>query len=303
MDDAVPRLILMALALACLSPGCGADDAAETVAIYGYVMVGHEQSDPPVVLTGGQLDAFDDEGRLLAEGSEPWSDTPGYYRVRGLPPLSHVHLMAWVPESLDLGDDDDSASGSAGDDDDDSGSADDDDSAGGGQSDDDDSASGSAGDEAETFVPTLVSAWTPEANLYAYDGEIFILTLSWLEDFLESVTGLGLGLPADQVVVPGMDGTGGFVLGALDDPDTYLGTRITVSGADAAPRTLYLDEQGQASPDLEATGPGGWFVVLGIPQGPVEVTVTTPDGIELEPFVALIAEDACTSLIGLELNP
>jgi len=276
----VSGAVLVLCLLACV--GCGGS-GEDTVGIYGYLFVGPQLTDPPLVLSGARLEAYDAEGRLLATGSEPWDDTPGYYRVRGLPPSSQVHLMASIPDDPDIGspgDDDDSAAG-------------DDDSAAG----DDDSADG---DEAgESFVTTLLTAWTPEDNLYAYDGEMFMVSGSWLTAFLDELRGPAL----DQVVHPGAAGTGGFVIGSLADPVAGTGSRIAVSAGDVSPQTLYFHEDGKPSNELDSTSEDGWFAVFGLPEGPVEVRVTAPDGSELEPFTTLVAEDACTSLVGLEVHP
>jgi len=286
---------LISILVLALLMGCPGTDDDDTVNVYGYMVVGHELGDPPLVLSGAHLDAYDDAGELLAEGTEPYDDTPGYYRVRGVPREAHVNLIAWNEGSPDVGDDDDDSAGddddsaatSAGDDDDDTG-------------DDDDSA-----DEpvVESYIPTILSVWTPPANLYAYDGEVFILPYSWTKAFLASLDKTGAGRRVDDVVDPASEDTGGFVVGSLELPEDHVGTQVQVSHDGQACTTLYLNEFGVADPELTGTTERGWFAVFDIPAGPVEVTVTAADGTAFDPFTALVDEDSCTSLIGMELNP
>ena len=265
--------------LACLFAGCGGS-SEDTVSIYGYLIVGPEAGEPLMALPGANLDAYDDAGALLSEGSEPYDDSPGYYRVRFLPPLTHVHLLAWPAEvetDLTGGDDDDSAS----------------------TGDDDDSAQ--PGASPEQYVPTLLSAWTPANNLYAYDGEIYIVAYSWLKKFLATADKAGLARRAHDVFAPDLPDTGGFLLGSFSEG--CEGCRIEVTAGGEVRTVLYVDDVGVVSADLDAVGPSGWFMTFSLPVGPIEVIVTTADGLGLEPITALVAEDACTSLIGLEFQP
>jgi hypothetical protein len=279
VDGGIPRLISI-LALALLL-GCPGSEEDTTVNVYGYMVVGHELGDPPLVLSGARFDAYDDAGELLAEGTEPYDDTPGYYRVRDVPQESHVNLIAWSEPSVDIeGDDDDSAATSAGD--------------------DDDSAEEPV---VESYVPTILSVWTPTANLYAYDGEVFILPYSWVNAFLASVAKAGLGRRVHEAVDPSDPANGGFVVGSIELPEDHLDTEVVVSRDGESFTTLYLDEFGVADGEATGTTVRGWFVVFDIPAGPVDVTVTIADGTAYDPFAALVAEDSCTSLIGLELNP
>jgi hypothetical protein len=265
--------------LALLVSGCGGSSGEDTVSLYGHMVIGPELGDPIYVLPGAALDAYDDTGALLSKGSEPYEDSPGYYRVRNLPPLTHVHLLAWPSEELsDLtgGDDDDSAD--AGDD-------------------DDSAASGPA----EQYVPTLLSAWLPENNLYAYDGEIYIVTYSWLKRFLATADKAGLVSRAHEVYAPEIPDNGGFLLGNFAEGGE--GSRITVTAGGEERDVWYTDEIGVVTAAQEAVGPAGWFLAFGLPVGPVEVVVTTADGLSLQPLSVLAGEDTCTSLIGLEIHP
>jgi len=99
MDAALARLIsIVVVALAPLT-GCTPEEEDPAVSIFGDVTVGPDLGDPPELVTGGHLDAYDDEGTILSRGEEPWpGDRPGYYRVQELPPESHVHLVAWDDE-------------------------------------------------------------------------------------------------------------------------------------------------------------------------------------------------------------
>ena len=102
---------MISILVLALLMGCPGTDDDDTVNVYGYMVVGHELGDPPLVLSGAHLDAYDDAGELLAEGTEPYDDTPGYYRVRGVPREAHVNLIAWNEGSPDVGDDDDDTAG------------------------------------------------------------------------------------------------------------------------------------------------------------------------------------------------
>ncbi len=239
--------------VALFSPGCEEVTDEETVGIYGYMVVGPEIGDPLLALTGGTFDAYDDAGALLSEGQEPWLEQkPGYYRVRELPPDTHVHLLC-------------------------------------------------AANGDPLFVPTVRSAWTAAANVYTYEGEIYILEHAWLEATLTTLTDGGYGNTIDAVIDPVEENNGGFILGSMADPEAWEGTTFEVVAGDAELTTHYLDEDGVARPTLAGTGPGGWFAVFDIPAGPIEVRATTAEGVELDPMPMLVFEDTFTSLLGLEV--
>ena len=101
--DARQRLILPCALALVVWTSCAVVEEAETVSLYGTLYVGPEIGEPPEILTGGHLDAYDDLGELLAEGSEPWpEDSPGYYRIRDLPPESHVNVVAWAEDGTQV---------------------------------------------------------------------------------------------------------------------------------------------------------------------------------------------------------
>ena len=152
------------------------------------------------------------------------------------------------------------------------------------------------------FVPTVRSAWTAAANVYAYDGEIYILEHAWLESTLVTLSEGGYGHTIDAVIDPENEANGGFVLGSMADPETWEGTTFEVVAGDTTLTTYYLDEDGVARPTLEATGPGGWFVVFDIPAGPFEVKATTAENVEMDTLTMLAFEDSCTSLVGMEVT-
>ncbi len=268
--DAKPATLL--IAVLALAAGCPGEESGETVSLYGTLYVGPEIGDPPQVLAGGHVDAFDDAGELLAEGSEPWPESsPAYYRVRGLPPETHVNVVAWAEPAED---------GAVGDDDD------------------------SAAEEPLSYVATVHAAWLPPASLYTYDGELFILEMEWLRYQLKLLNKVGLGQGLDQAVAPDVDGNGGFALGTMDDPEGAEGTRIfVVSGDDKPVEAVYLDGFGIARPERVGTGPGGRFGVFGLAAGPAEVQLFDAADTPLGRFPVLIVEDACTALYGLELVP
>ncbi len=272
-------MIALAL-LALLGVGCGESSSEDTVSLYAHMVIGPIPGDPMMVLPGANLDAYDDTGALISEGGEPYDDSPGYYRVRYLPPLTHIHLLAWPGEEesdLTGGDDDDSAEAG----------------------DDDDSAEAEA--EPEVYVPTLLSAWTPENHLYAYDGEVYIVAYSWLNQFLATADKAGLARRAHEAYAPDVPDNGGFLVG--DFAEDCTGCTVEVAAGGESRPVLYTDELGVVTADQETMGPGGWFMAFGLPVGPVEVVVTTADGLGLQPIAALASEDGCTSLIGLEIHP
>ena len=90
----------MILAALAVLPACTTEEDP-AVAIFGDVTVGPELGDPPEMVTGAHLDAYDDDGMILSRGEEPWpGDRPGYYRVQELPPESRVHLVAWDDDQV-----------------------------------------------------------------------------------------------------------------------------------------------------------------------------------------------------------
>ncbi len=200
MDARPATLLILATALA-TAPGCAGDEESETVSLYGTLYVGPEIGDPPAVLSGGHVDGFDDAGELLAEGSEPWPDSsPAYYRLRGLPPETHVNVVAWTEPAEEAGDDDDSAA-----------------------------------EDPVSYVKTVHAAWMPPASLYTYDGELFILELDWMTYRLKLLSKVGLGQAIDGAVAPDSDGTGGFALGTMAEPELAAGTRIFAESGDENP--------------------------------------------------------------------
>lgn len=269
MDARPATLLILAAALSTAS-GCAGGEESETVSLYGTLYVGPGISDPPAILSGGHVDAFDDAGELLAEGSEPWPDSsPAYYRVRGLPPEAHVNVVAWTEPAEEAGDDDDSAA-----------------------------------EEPVSYVKTVHAAWMPPATLYTYDGELFILELDWMTYHLKLLSKVGLGLAIDGAVAPDTDETGGFALGTMAEPELAEGTRIFVVSGDEKPvEAVYLDGFGIARPELVGVGASGEFGIFGLPAGPAEVQLFDAADTPLGRFPVLIVEDACTALFDLELVP
>jgi hypothetical protein len=160
-----------------------------------------------------------------------------------------------------------------------------------------------AWDDEATLVPTILAAWTAPDNLFAYPGEIYALRQDWLKPTLSLLSKDGVGPTLDEVLVPDHEGDPGFVLGDMADPAAMEGARVTLRADDEPYETLYLDEVGIAREDLSETGPGGGFAIFGVPEGPVFIQVTLADGTDIEPFSAVVHEDSCTALYGLEVAP
>lgn len=253
--DGRPAPRLIGVALLALLTACGAEQGDETVSLYGTMYVGPEVGEPPEVLSGAHLDGYDDLGELVAEGEEPWpEDSPAYYRIRGLPPESHVNAVAWSED----------------------------------------------GDH----VPTVHAAWMPPANLYTYDGELFILSHAWMEYRLKLANKVGHAMSMGEAVAPDVADSGGFALGWLAEPEDHEGTRLFVAPPGAKPvEAVYLDGFGIARPELIGTGPDGTFAIFGVPAGPAQVQMFEADDTFLGSFPVLMIEDACTSLFDLELVP
>lgn len=159
-----------------------------------------------------------------------------------------------------------------------------------------------AANEDPLFVPTVRPAWTATANLYTYEGEIYILEYAWVEETLATLTEGGYGQIVDEAIDPDDEANGGFLLGSMASPELSLGMTFDVVSGETELTTLYLDEEGVARPGQFGTGPGGWFAVFGIPAGPIEIRATTSEGVESDPIHAMVFEDSCTSLIDLEVS-
>jgi DNA repair protein RecO (recombination protein O) len=78
--------------LGLFSTGC-AEEPVTDVALGGwlYDTPWPEEGRPPI--SGATVSARGHDGALLAEGSEPYSDAPGYYVVGTLPPQTAVHIV------------------------------------------------------------------------------------------------------------------------------------------------------------------------------------------------------------------
>jgi len=153
-------------------------------------------------------------------------------------------------------------------------------------------------------VATVHAAWMPPANLYTYDGELFILARDWLEYRLKLANKAGHARSLAEAVAPDAPGTGGFALGRLAVPEEGEGTRIFVAPEGAKPvEAVYLDGFGIARPELLGTGPEGTFAVFGVAAGPAQVQLFDATDTFLGAFPVLMVEDSCTSLFDLELVP
>lgn len=160
-----------------------------------------------------------------------------------------------------------------------------------------------AWDDEATLVPAILTAWTPPNDLFAFPGEIYALSQDWLRGTLALLSKDGVGSTIDEVLDPDHQGDPGFVLGGMADPAAMEGARVTLRAAGEPYETLYIDEIGIARADLLEIGPGGGFAIFGVPEGPVTIEVTLADGTDLSPFIAVVHEDSCTALYGLEVAP
>lgn len=98
--DQVAPLLLVGLVL--LLGGCTAYVPPEDVRVQGWLL---NTPDPPeggtleaLTVSGASADAFGDNGTLLVEGANPFSDFDNYWRFDPLPPETAVHLVFTPPE-------------------------------------------------------------------------------------------------------------------------------------------------------------------------------------------------------------
>lgn len=86
---------LAALLLAAVLPGCAGYVAPDTVRVQGWLYESPDPTTDTAVVSAATATAWDPAGVLVVEGSEPFSDSPGYYRFIGLEPGSlHHHVFA-----------------------------------------------------------------------------------------------------------------------------------------------------------------------------------------------------------------
>ncbi|MCO4768946.1 MAG: DNA repair protein RecO [Deltaproteobacteria bacterium] len=96
---ALPAVAVLGLAL--LGSGCAGYQSPSSVRVQGWL---YESPDPitdtPVVPDSGSR-ALADDGTLIAEGTEPFSDAPGYVRFSAMPPLTRHHHVFVPPPGED----------------------------------------------------------------------------------------------------------------------------------------------------------------------------------------------------------
>jgi DNA repair protein RecO (recombination protein O) len=97
-----PLPALVAAMVLAAGSGCAAAPADEDVRIQGWLFDTTTPTDATLPITGASLNAYDDDGEILDEGSEPFTEAPGFYRVSGLVPESAVHLE-FLPPAVDDG--------------------------------------------------------------------------------------------------------------------------------------------------------------------------------------------------------
>ncbi len=87
---------LAALLVATVLTGCGGYVPLETVRVQGWLYESPEPTADTATVSAAEATAWDPAGELVAEGSEPFSDAPGWYRFSGLGPETFHHHV-FVP--------------------------------------------------------------------------------------------------------------------------------------------------------------------------------------------------------------
>ena len=90
--DQVVGLSLAAMAALFLFSGCSPAQMPTSVRIQGYLFSELVPAEEAEAVSGSAVSAFSDQGELVAEGSEPYTSYPGFYRFSSLPPSSPLHL-------------------------------------------------------------------------------------------------------------------------------------------------------------------------------------------------------------------
>lgn len=90
--DQVVGLSLAAMAAVLLFSGCSPAQMPTSVRVQGYLFSELAPADDAETVSGSAVSAFSNQGELLAEGTEPFTDYPGFYRFSSLPPSSPLHL-------------------------------------------------------------------------------------------------------------------------------------------------------------------------------------------------------------------
>ncbi len=89
------------LAFALMAGGCGGYAPPASVRVQGYLFESPEPSTDEPTVPGATAFARDDLGELVSEGSEPFSDAPGWVRFSGLAPLKRHHHVFVPPPGED----------------------------------------------------------------------------------------------------------------------------------------------------------------------------------------------------------
>ena len=90
--------VVALLAVALVGIGCAGYVPPDSVRVQGYLFESPAPIEGATVVVGSSSSAVSNDGELVVEGSEPFSDSPGWVRFSGLSPLTPHHHVFVPPE-------------------------------------------------------------------------------------------------------------------------------------------------------------------------------------------------------------
>ncbi len=260
-----PVSFVFALALS----ACPSYTPPEDVRLQGYLFntPAPPEDDPELAsltVVVPSANAYGDDGTVLAEGENPFSDFPSWWRFDELPPSRSVHVV-FDPPVLDPEDDEPAVEYVR------------------------TVLSGRTAVEDLFVDPGTFHLW-PRAD-----------AAGWVGDW-RAVTGTpGIG-PFFDPETDGEGGIAyGTVTGA-EDFVGYRIVFVDPAGELPDRGALYTDEDGAPAGSEGGLSAEGTFVVLGLAPGPWDVVVQRPDGSNLDgTFRTRADEDGVTSLVGFAI--
>ena len=149
-------------------------------------------------------------------------------------------------------------------------------------------------------VTTILTGWTPDETLFVDPGTFHLFDR---ETALGLARNWAMGEEAAHDFDPEYPDQGGLVTGSLAFPEEQEGTKLWATDAEGGEHLARVqDPLGDPFEGL-GTGPDGTFAFVGLPEGPVDISVERPgEDRSEESFRTWVQEDAITSLVGFQVQ-